>query len=126
MEVLMLEFNKASLTSPELIPLNPANSFDTVTGHKTCVPSGATIVSQSKEVAFYVMQTLRMNSNDVLTFFDSGANGNLICGDVADAADFMVVDPGPAVITVMGGGSGQHRIRSGLLHHRTRRQRTVP
>jgi hypothetical protein len=49
------------------------------------------------------MQMLRIHSNNVLTFYDSGANGNLICGKVADDAGLTVLDTRPKVVTVMGG-----------------------
>jgi hypothetical protein len=76
-----------------------------VTGHKSDLPLDARVIRQSNEAAFYVMQTLRIHSMNVLTFYDSSANGNLICGEVADKSGLTVLDSCPAVVTVMGGGT---------------------
>jgi hypothetical protein len=41
----------------------------------------------------------------VLTFYDSGANGNLIDGSLAESLGLTVLDDTPATVTVVGGGS---------------------
>jgi hypothetical protein len=51
------------------------------------------------------MQTLQLGSAQVLTFYDSGANGNLIDGSLAESLGLPVLDDTPATVTVVGGGS---------------------
>jgi hypothetical protein len=45
------------------------------------------------------MQTLQLGAAQVLTFYDSGANGNLIDGNLAESLGLTVLDD-----TVVGGG----------------------
>jgi hypothetical protein len=65
----------------------------------------ARIVRQSADAAFYLMQTLQIGAAQVLTFYDSGANGNLIDGSLAESLGLTVLDDTPATVTVVGGGS---------------------
>jgi hypothetical protein len=51
------------------------------------------------------MQTLQIGAAQVLTFYDSGANGNLIDGSLAEALGLTILDDTPATVTVVGGGS---------------------
>jgi hypothetical protein len=41
----------------------------------------------------------------VLTFYDSGANRNLIDGGLAESLELTVLDDTPATVNVVGGGS---------------------
>jgi hypothetical protein len=101
----ILDFNKTALPDRRILPPAPATAINTVTGHKSDLPPDAKIIRQSNDAAFCVMQTLRIHSTNVLTFYDSGANGNLICGEVADRSGLTVLDSRSAVVTVMGGGT---------------------
>jgi hypothetical protein len=65
----------------------------------------ARVVRQSADAAFYLMQTLQIGAAQVLTFYASGANGNLIDGSLAESLGLTVLDDTPATVTVVGGGS---------------------
>jgi hypothetical protein len=65
----------------------------------------ARVVRQSADAAFYLMQTLQIGAAQVLTFYDSGANGNLIDGSLAESLGLTILDDTPATVTVVGGGS---------------------
>jgi hypothetical protein len=101
----ILDFNKTAALDCRVHTLTSATAITTVSGHKSEIPPEAEIIRPSTEAAFYVMQKPRIHSTNVLTFYDSGANGNLICGEVADYSGRTVLDPRPAVVTVMGGGT---------------------
>jgi len=58
----------------------------------------------SKEESFFVMQQLRIGGEEVLTFFDSGANVHLVEGSLAERVGFTVLDDKCVSILVVGGG----------------------
>ena len=63
------------------------------------------IVPEVDEQSAYLMQILRIGDEDVLTFFDSGANTNLVNGDLAIDQNFQIITKKPTKLTVVGGGS---------------------
>ena len=77
--------------------------IDTSTGEKIIVDQGK-IIEESTNDAFYVMQILNLSGQDVLTFYDRGANHNMIRGDIAEDIDLKVVTDQPINIGVVGGG----------------------
>ena len=77
--------------------------IDTSTG-ETLTISKEKIIPESKQEAFYVMQLLNLRGQDVLTFFDRGANMHLIEGELAEDIDLKVVTDEPITIGVVGGG----------------------
>ena len=62
------------------------------------------IVKPSKERPFFVMQQLRIGGEDVLTFYDSGANVHLVEGALAERVGFTILDNKCVSIGVVGGG----------------------
>jgi hypothetical protein len=82
-------------------------AYNTANGKSEVLHQLATarVVRQSADAAFYLMQTLQIGAAQVLTFYDSGANGNLIDGSLAELLGLTVLDDTPATVTVVGGGS---------------------
>ena len=68
-------------------------------------PGKKHVIPESKEHAFYLMQTLKIGSSEVLTFFDGGANSNLISGDVAIKERLEKTSEKETTIKTIGGGS---------------------
>jgi len=64
-----------------------------------------TVIAESKEHCCYLMQTLKIGSSDVLVFYDSGANTNLISGEVAARESLQQITSKPTKLTVVGGGT---------------------
>ena len=62
------------------------------------------IVKETKEDCFYVMQIMNILGQDVLTFFDSGANHNLICGRIGEDVGMKVLTDMPVNVGMVGGG----------------------
>ena len=77
--------------------------YDTSTGMSRMISNKDTIVKQSQEVAFYTMQTIRIKNKDVLMFFDSGSNGHLIDGELAELLKLDVVTDEMVPIGGVGG-----------------------
>ena len=63
------------------------------------------ILPESCEHSSYLMQTLKIGSSDVLVFFDTGANTNLISGEVAVKESLQQITSKPTKLTVVGGGT---------------------
>lgn len=61
------------------------------------------IIQESTQDAFYIMQILNLRGQDVLTFFDSGANSHLIDGSLAEDIDLKVLKEDGVNIQVVGG-----------------------
>lgn len=61
------------------------------------------IIPESKEDAFYIMQILNLRGQDVLTFYDSGANSHLIDGSLAEDINLKVTSEEGVNIQVVGG-----------------------
>ena len=82
----------------------PAVCYDTTTGSTRRISKADMIVRPSKEDCFYVMQWLRIGGEDVLTFFDSGANTHLVEGELAEKVGFTVLSDRCVPIGTVGGG----------------------
>ena len=65
------------------------------------------IIKETVEDAFYVTQVINVLGKDVLTLFDSGANHNLIRGDLGEDLGMKVVTDAPVSIRTAGGGKVQ-------------------
>ena len=68
-------------------------------------PGKKLVLPESKEHAFYLMQILRIGTSDILTFFDGGANSNLISGDIAVKERLEKTSEKETTIKTLGGGS---------------------
>ena len=77
--------------------------IDTSTGESVEI-SEDMVIPESKQEAFYVMQLLNMRGQDVLTFYDRGANMHLIEGQLAEDINLKVATDKPITIGVVGGG----------------------
>ena len=77
--------------------------LDTVTGRDTTV-SKDKIIPESNEDSIYIMQMLKMRGQDVLTFYDRGANQHLIDGELAENINLKVVSDEARTLGVVGGG----------------------
>ena len=69
-------------------------SFNTQTGGKVMKDIPETIRGR-KEDAIYIMQMLNISSQECLTFYDSGANCNLIKGKLAEDSEMKLMDSTP-------------------------------
>ena len=85
-------------------PSQETPHINTSTGESVKVAKNK-IKEEAENDAFYVMQTLNLSGQDVLTFFDSGANHNMINGELAEDIDLRVVTDKPVHVGVVGGGS---------------------
>ena len=63
------------------------------------------VIAEKSDHSFYMMQTLRFGDTDVLTFFDSGANINIISGELATSQNLQIISKKPSQLTVVGGSS---------------------
>ena len=61
------------------------------------------IIPEITEHAMYLMQILKIGKSEVLTFFDSGANVNLIEGDLAIRENLQCISDKPSSLSVVGG-----------------------
>ena len=82
----------------------PKQTYDTRDGTTRQIQPQDNIVVPSKEQPFFVMQQLRIAGEDVLTFYDSGANIHLVEGSLAEKVGFTVLDDRCVSIGVVGGG----------------------
>ena len=83
----------------------PNICYDTETGSTRPIGPGDPVIRSSREDSFYVMQTLRLGSEEVLTFYDSGANTHLIEGECAEELGLTVLSDKSVQIGTVGGGS---------------------
>ena len=92
---------KATLTSKpdnnKEVPIINTHSGELV---KTTEES---IIQESTQDAFYTMQILNLRGQDVLTFYDSGANSHLINGSLAEDIGLKVLKEDGVNIQVVGG-----------------------
>ena len=87
-------------------PVNSAEStpaINTSTGEKVELTEDL-IVQEIDEDSIYVMQMLRLQDQDCLTFYDRGANQHLIDGEMAECIGAKVVSDKPTALGVVGGG----------------------
>ena len=82
----------------------PTTTYDTRDGSTRGVKPSDPIIMPSKEKPFFVMQRLNMGGEEVLTFYDSGANIHLVEGSIAEKVGFKVLDNKCVSIGVVGGG----------------------
>ena len=82
----------------------PMTTYDTRDGSSRQISQNDPIIMPSKEESFFIMQQLRIGGEDVLTFFDSGANVHLVEGSLAEKVGFTVLDDRCVSIGVVGGG----------------------
>lgn len=81
----------------------PTIVYDTRDGSVRPTSQVDSILLPSKEDSCFIMQQLRIGGEDVLTFFDSGANVNLVEGSLAERVGFTVLDDKCVSIGVAGG-----------------------
>ena len=93
--------NKETLTSEPDDDLD-IPVIDTHSGEVVDI-SENNIISESKQDAFYIMQILNLRGQDVLTFYDSGANYHLIDGNLAEDISLKVLKKDGVNIQVVGG-----------------------
>ena len=67
-------------------------------------PRKEKIIPERKDDSFYLMQTLRIGSSNVLTFLDSGLNAYLIDKQIAKTEGLLKISEWPTSISVVGGG----------------------
>ena len=91
---------RSSLEKPQEIE---PPSIHSQTGEQVQVPSIA-IIPEIAEHAHYLMQILKIGSSEVLTFFDRGANVNLIDGELAISENLKRMSGKPSTLKVVGGG----------------------
>jgi hypothetical protein len=96
---LMAHVTRTSKPSPQ--PLSVV--YDTATGQARPISQKDNIIRTSSEVAYYAMQTIRIKDQDVLVFFDSGSNGHLIEGELAEELQLEVVTDEMVPIGGLGG-----------------------
>jgi hypothetical protein len=92
-----------SKTSPPTLRI-PMQTYDTRDGSIRQIQPQDPIHMPSKEEPFFIMQQLRIGGEDVLTFYDSGANVHLVEGSLAERVGFTVLDDKCVSIGVVGGG----------------------
>ena len=76
-------------------------SIDTRTGQEM-FPEISNIIPERKEHSIFLMQIFMVGNTDVLTFFNSGTNVNLIDGQVAVKENLRLISPKPMSLTVVG------------------------
>ena len=81
----------------------PMSTFDTRDGSTRRISQNDPIFMPSKEESFFIMQQLRIGGEEVLTFYDSGANVHLVEGSLAEKVGFTVLDDRCVSIGVVGG-----------------------
>lgn len=89
--------------SSPVIKSKPIPAINTNTGEVTEIDDDQ-IVTEVDEDAFYVMQLLKLQGEDCLTFFDRGANQHLIDGSMAERIGAKVLCDRPASLGVAGAG----------------------
>ena len=91
---------RSNLEKPEEIK---TPSVHTQTGEIVQIPN-SDIIPEITEHAHYLMQTLKIGSSEVLTFFDRGANVNLIDGELAVLERLKRTSEKSSTLKVVGGG----------------------
>ena len=76
------------------------------------------IIPEIPEHSSYLMQTLKIGQQDSLVFFDTGANTNLILGELAVTESLQLISSRSSSLTVVGGSSikteyGSYRLALG-------------
>ena len=68
-------------------------------------PMKEKIILEKQDDSFYLMQTLRIGSSNVLAFLDSGSNAHLIDENIARMEGLLKTSEKPTAISVVGGGN---------------------
>ena len=79
----------------------PPPTFHSQTGETITNPS-VKIIPEVSEHTMYLIQILKIGNIEVLTFFDSGANVNLIDGDLATRENLQYISKKPTALSVVG------------------------
>jgi hypothetical protein len=79
--------------------------YDTIGGKVRPLHQKDPVIKTSPETPCYVMQTLSISGIDVLMFYDSGANNNLVNNRVAVEAGFRLLSRNTIRFGVAGGGT---------------------
>jgi hypothetical protein len=79
--------------------------YDTTGGKVRPLHQKDPVIETSPETPCYIMQTLNISGIDVLTFYDSGANNNLVNSEVAVKAGFRLLSRNTIRFGVAGGGT---------------------
>ena len=90
--------SKSGKVTDSLIP-----SYNTISGSSVDIPDSLVRIPPEGD-PFYIMQILSIGGQDVLTFFDSGANQNLIDGEIGEML-CKVISRRPNNIGTAGGGT---------------------
>ena len=84
-------------------PKSPVLTFDTSSGSQVSKPDA--LKFSSREDSVYIFQTLKVKDSEILCFYDSGASGPLIKGELAEKLGLKVVDPRSQLIGALGNSS---------------------
>ncbi len=79
--------------------------YDTIGGKVRPLHQKDPVIMTSPETPCYIMQTLSISGIDVLTFYDSGTNNNLVNNQVAVEAGFRLLSRNTIRFGVAGGGT---------------------
>ena len=85
-------------------PNSAAPSINTTSG-AFVKPRKEKIIHERKDDSFYLMQTLRIGSSNVLAFLDSGSNTHLIDDKIAKIEGLLKTSNCPTAISVVGAGN---------------------
>ena len=88
--------------SPAIVTLAP--SINSTSGSIES-PDKEKIIPEKQEDSFYLMQTLRIGSSNVLAFLESGSNAHLIDEKVASMEGLLKTSERPTAILMVGGGN---------------------
>jgi competence transcription factor ComK len=77
--------------------------YDTTTGDSRPLTHKDHVNRASPETAYYAMQTVRIRNQDVLMFYDSGSNGHLIEGVLAEQLRLDVLTSDSVPVGSLGG-----------------------
>ena len=66
-------------------------------------PEKITVIPETLEHSFYMMQELKIGNSDCLAFFDSGSNAHLLDGELAERENLQIVSKKRTAISVVGG-----------------------
>ena len=105
--LMILNVNQNSLSeskprtgSSGIDPSAKIPAFDSATGK--LVQQTSSVKFPSNEDSLYIFQQLKLGGREVLAFWDSGASGNLIRGELAESLRFKVIDPESQLVGCLG------------------------
>ena len=71
--------------------VSPSVTFDTFTGSRRPISPTDTVNKHSRDKALFILQTLKLGDEHVITFFDSGSDSHLILGDLAERLQLDII-----------------------------------